>query len=60
MITDVLDVLARLKLCAVVLFHMKTNTVHKCLGGVRLEDGTLAGSALTMDQAFRNIISIGL
>lgn len=30
--------------------------VRKCLGGVRLEDGTLAGSTLTMDQAFRNFI----
>ncbi|MFT5645248.1 MAG: N-acetylglucosamine-6-phosphate deacetylase, partial [Janthinobacterium sp.] len=28
-------------------------TVHKCLGGVRLPDGTLAGSILTMDQALR-------
>ncbi len=34
--------------------------VHKCLGGVRLEDGTLAGSTLTMDQAFRNVVSLGL
>lgn len=35
-------------------------TVHKCLGGVRLADGTLAGSALTMDQALRNLVQIGL
>ena len=34
--------------------------VHKCLGGVRLPDGTLAGSALTMDQALRNLVSLGL
>lgn len=34
--------------------------VHKCLGGVRLADGTLAGSALTMDQALRNLVAIGL
>jgi N-acetylglucosamine-6-phosphate deacetylase len=34
--------------------------VHKCLGGVRLADGTLAGSALTMDQALRNLVTIGL
>jgi N-acetylglucosamine-6-phosphate deacetylase len=34
--------------------------VHKCLGGVRLADGTLAGSTLTMDQALRNLVSIGL
>ena len=34
--------------------------VHKCLGGVRLADGTLAGSTLTMDQALRNLVAIGL
>ncbi|TJZ74251.1 N-acetylglucosamine-6-phosphate deacetylase [Chitiniphilus eburneus] len=34
--------------------------VHKCLGGVRLADGRLAGSALTMDQALRNLVGIGL
>jgi N-acetylglucosamine-6-phosphate deacetylase len=34
--------------------------VFKCLGGVRLADGTLAGSTLTMDQALRNLVSIGL
>jgi N-acetylglucosamine-6-phosphate deacetylase len=34
--------------------------VHKCLGGVRLADGTLAGSTLTMDQALRNLLSLGL
>lgn len=34
--------------------------VHKCLGGVRLADGTLAGSTLTMDQALRNLVSLGL
>ena len=32
----------------------------KCLGGIRLADGTLAGSILTMDQALRNLVSIGL
>ena len=32
----------------------------KCLGGVRLADGTLAGSTLTMDQALRNLVAIGL
>jgi N-acetylglucosamine-6-phosphate deacetylase len=26
------------------------------LGGVRLSDGTLAGSTLTMDQALRNLV----
>jgi len=34
--------------------------VHKCQGGVRLVNGTLAGSTLTMDQALRNLVSIGL
>jgi N-acetylglucosamine-6-phosphate deacetylase len=34
--------------------------VHKCMGGVRLADGTLAGSTLTMDQALRNLVAIGL
>lgn len=34
--------------------------VTKCLGGVRLADGTLAGSTLTMDQALRNLLGLGL
>lgn len=34
--------------------------VQKCLGGVRLADGTLAGSCLSMDQAFRNLLKLGL
>ncbi len=41
-------------------YKLGTHTVHKCLGGVRLADGTLAGSALTMDQAFRNLLTLGL
>jgi N-acetylglucosamine-6-phosphate deacetylase len=41
-------------------YHLGSHTVTKCLGGVRLADGTLAGSVLTMDQAFRNLVSIGL
>lgn len=32
--------------------------VHKCLGAVRLADGTLAGSALTTDQSLRNLVSL--
>ncbi len=32
----------------------------KADGAMRLPDGTLAGSALTMDQALRNLVSIGL
>ena len=30
--------------------------VHKCLGAVRLANGKLAGSALTLDQALRNLV----
>lgn len=41
-------------------YKLGSHTVHKCLGGVRLADGTLAGSALTMDQAFRNLLTLGL
>ncbi len=41
-------------------YMLGRQVVHKCLGGVRLADGTLAGSTLTMDQALRNLVSIGL
>jgi N-acetylglucosamine-6-phosphate deacetylase len=41
-------------------YHLGSHTVTKCMGGVRLSDGTLAGSVLTMDQAFRNLVSIGI
>lgn len=41
-------------------YMLGRQVVHKCLGGVRLEDGTLAGSTLTMDQALRNLVSIGI
>jgi len=41
-------------------YRLGSHTVTKCLGGVRLADGTLAGSALTMDRALRNLIAIGL
>ncbi|MGY0196896.1 N-acetylglucosamine-6-phosphate deacetylase [Leptothrix sp. BB-4] len=34
--------------------------VFKCLGGLRLANGALAGSTLTMDQALRNLVSLGL
>jgi N-acetylglucosamine-6-phosphate deacetylase len=37
-------------------YRLGRHTVHKCLGGVRLADGTLAGSTLTMDQALRNLV----
>lgn len=41
-------------------YRLGRQTVHKCLGGVRLADGKLAGSTLTLDQALRNLVSIGL
>ncbi len=41
-------------------YRLGRHTVHKCLGGVRLADGTLAGSALTMDTALANLLSLGL
>lgn len=41
-------------------YKLGSLTVTKCLGGVRLEDGTLAGSTLTMDQALRNLVDLGL
>jgi N-acetylglucosamine-6-phosphate deacetylase len=41
-------------------YRLGTHTVTKCMGGVRLSDGTLAGSTLTMDQALRNLVGIGV
>ncbi len=41
-------------------FKLGTQIVHKCMGGVRLKDGTLAGSALTMIQAYTNMKKFGL
>ncbi|QTF93916.1 N-acetylglucosamine-6-phosphate deacetylase [Halomonas sp. BM-2019] len=41
-------------------YRLGEQTVTKCLGGVRLADGTLAGSTLTMDQALRNLVTLGL
>jgi N-acetylglucosamine-6-phosphate deacetylase len=41
-------------------YRLGRHTVSKCQGGVRLADGTLAGSALTLDQALRNLVAIGL
>ena len=42
-------------------YMLGRNKVTKCLGGVRLADGTLAGSTLTMDQALRNLVdALGL
>ena len=41
-------------------YGLGSQRVFKCLGCVRLASGSLAGSALTMDQALRNLVSIGL
>ena len=41
-------------------YPLGQHIVHKCMGGVRLADGTLAGSALTMDLALRNLVHIGV
>ena len=42
-------------------YKLGSHTVYKCLGAVRLADGTLAGSTLTLDQALRNLVhSLGL
>ena len=41
-------------------YPLGRHRVTKCLGGVRLADGTLAGSTLTMDEALRNLVSLGL
>ena len=37
-------------------YRLGSQQVYKCLGGVRLADGTLAGSTLTLDQALRNLV----
>jgi N-acetylglucosamine-6-phosphate deacetylase len=42
-------------------YRLGRQSVTKCLGGVRLADGTLAGSTLTMDRALRNLVdALGL
>ncbi len=42
-------------------YTLGAQRVTKCQGGVRLADGTLAGSTLTMDQALRNLVfTLGL
>jgi N-acetylglucosamine-6-phosphate deacetylase len=37
-------------------YRLGRHAVYKCMGGVRLADGTLAGSTLTLDQALRNLV----
>ncbi len=39
-------------------YQLGRQTVTKCMGGVRLADGTLAGSTLTMDDAFKNLVDV--
>jgi N-acetylglucosamine-6-phosphate deacetylase len=42
-------------------YRLGRQTVTKCGAGVRLADGTLAGSTLTMDRAFANLVDeVGL
>jgi N-acetylglucosamine-6-phosphate deacetylase len=41
-------------------YRLGPHRVTKCLGGVRLADGTLAGSTLTMEQALANLVKLGL
>ena len=38
-------------------YRLGSQHVTKCMGGVRLADGTLAGRTLTMDQALRNLVN---
>lgn len=41
-------------------YALGSQRVLKCAGCVRLASGSLAGSALTMDQALRNLVGLGL
>lgn len=41
-------------------YRLGSLDVEKADGAMRLADGTLAGSALTMDRALRNLVDIGL
>jgi N-acetylglucosamine-6-phosphate deacetylase len=41
-------------------YRLGRQQVRKCDNGVRLADGTPVGSSLTMIQAFRNLVVIGL
>lgn len=41
-------------------YQLGRHAVTKRNGAMRLDDGTLAGSALTLDQGLRNLVSIGL
>jgi N-acetylglucosamine-6-phosphate deacetylase len=39
-------------------YRLGRHIVTKCMGGVRLPDGTLAGSTLTMEEAYRNLVDV--
>jgi N-acetylglucosamine-6-phosphate deacetylase len=41
-------------------YRLGSHTIHKQGDTVRLADGGLAGSVLTMDQAFHNLLALGL
>ncbi len=41
-------------------YRLGAHAVIKARGAMRLADGTLAGSALTMDVALRNLVGLGL
>jgi N-acetylglucosamine-6-phosphate deacetylase len=41
-------------------YGLGSQRVYKCVGCVRLATGALAGSVLTMDQALRNFVGLGL
>lgn len=41
-------------------YRLGSQQVSKCRGAVRLADGTLAGSTLTLDTALGNLLAIGL
>lgn len=43
-------------------YQLGTHTIYKtaCASAARLKNGTLAASTLTMDQALRNLVSLGL
>lgn len=41
-------------------YALGSQRVFKCQGCVRLATGSLAGSVLTMDQALRNFVDMGL
>jgi N-acetylglucosamine-6-phosphate deacetylase len=41
-------------------YSLGSQIVTKCGEGIRLADGTIAGSTLTMDEALRNLVAIGV